>query len=126
MPAANDVQWLVDTVAERLRRSGKDGDGSSVPALLHEIADTCAHRWQLLIFRLTGCRLRVHWSSPPTAATRTGPSVDGYRDFLAEVNRYPDSLPSAYAPIHGGHAATADGTTYGAVGFVGPRARRGP
>jgi uncharacterized protein (TIGR03089 family) len=56
--------------------------------------------------------------APYRFALGPGPSVDGYRDYLAEVNRYPDSLPSAYAPIHGGHAATADGTTYGQWGSL--------
>lgn len=36
---------------------------------------------------------------------------DGYRDYLAEVARFPDNLP-AYAPIGGVHAATVDGTTF--------------
>lgn len=36
---------------------------------------------------------------------------DGYRDYLAEVGRYTDSLP-AYAPIARPAAATVDGTTF--------------
>jgi uncharacterized protein (TIGR03089 family) len=35
----------------------------------------------------------------------------GYRDYIAEVGRYTDSLP-AYAPIRRGDAASVDGTTF--------------
>jgi uncharacterized protein (TIGR03089 family) len=35
----------------------------------------------------------------------------GYRDYIAEVRQYTDSLP-AYAPIRRGDAATVDGTTF--------------
>ena len=47
--------------------------------------------------------------APGTAATPDVP--DGYRDYITEVQRYPDSLP-AYAPIHRDGAATVDGTSY--------------
>jgi uncharacterized protein (TIGR03089 family) len=46
-----------------------------------------------------------------------GGTKDGYRDYLAEVGRYPDSLPS-YAPIRTDTAATMDGTTYGQWGSL--------
>lgn len=35
----------------------------------------------------------------------------GYRDYIAEVGRYTDSLP-AYAPLQHGDAASVDGTTF--------------
>jgi uncharacterized protein (TIGR03089 family) len=35
----------------------------------------------------------------------------GYRDYIAEVGRYTDSLP-AYAPIRRGDAASVDGTSF--------------
>jgi uncharacterized protein (TIGR03089 family) len=35
----------------------------------------------------------------------------GYRDYLAEVGRYPDSLP-AYAPVRRTDAASVDGTSF--------------
>ena len=42
---------------------------------------------------------------------------DGYRDFIAEVGRYPDSLPG-YAPVRRTDAATVDGTTFREWGSV--------
>lgn len=56
--------------------------------------------------------------APHRFALGPGPAVAGYRDYLDEVQRYPDSLPSGYAPSYGGHAATADGTTYGEWGSL--------
>jgi uncharacterized protein (TIGR03089 family) len=41
----------------------------------------------------------------------------GYRDYIAELGRYPDSLP-AYATIRRTDAATVDGTSYGQWGSV--------
>ena len=38
LPAASDVQWLVDTIAERLRQAGADGYSGGGAALLDEIA----------------------------------------------------------------------------------------
>jgi hypothetical protein len=40
-----------------------------------------------------------------------GDAVDGYRDYLTEVSGYTDSLPG-YAPVRGGAAASADGTSF--------------
>lgn len=42
---------------------------------------------------------------------------DGYRDFIAEVSRYTDSLPG-YAPVRRTDAASADGTTFREWGGV--------
>ncbi|MFC7546729.1 TIGR03089 family protein [Plantactinospora sp. GCM10030261] len=47
------------------------------------------------------------------AAPGTPPGVPpaGYRDYLTEARRHPDSLP-AYAPIRRDDSATVDGTSY--------------
>jgi uncharacterized protein (TIGR03089 family) len=52
---------------------------------------------------------------PAAAALREVPT--GYRDYIAEVDRYSDSLPS-YAPIRRTDAASADGTSYQEWGSV--------
>jgi uncharacterized protein (TIGR03089 family) len=46
---------------------------------------------------------------PHAAALREVPT--GYRDYIAEVYRYTDTLP-AYAPIRSTDAASVDGTSY--------------
>ncbi len=47
--------------------------------------------------------------APAAAALTEVPA--GYRDYIAEVCRYPDTLP-AYAPVRRTDAASVDGTTY--------------
>ncbi len=47
--------------------------------------------------------------SPNGAAMAEVP--EGYRDYVAEVHRYPADLP-AYAPVRRSDAATPDGTSY--------------
>ncbi|MCW6009808.1 AMP-dependent synthetase [Micromonospora sp. CPCC 205371] len=49
------------------------------------------------------------------AADREPPA--GYRNFLADVGRYPEA-PAGYAPIGHGDAATVDGTSYREWGRV--------
>jgi uncharacterized protein (TIGR03089 family) len=46
-----------------------------------------------------------------------GEAPEGYRDFLAEAQRFPDSLPS-YATIGASAAASTDGTTFRQFGDV--------
>jgi serine/threonine protein phosphatase PrpC len=50
MPAANDVQWLVDTVAERLRQAGQSGYEGSGRTLLDEIARQVCDQMSVLGF----------------------------------------------------------------------------
>lgn len=53
--------------------------------------------------------------APATATLTQVP--EGYRDYLTEVRRYPDSLP-AYASIRGTDQATPDGTSYRQWGSI--------
>ncbi|SHN29857.1 TIGR03089 family protein [Cryptosporangium aurantiacum] len=62
---------------------------------------------------VSAARLRSWLDSPPAARHRfvVGPTPSGCRDYLAEVSRYTDTLPSA-APLSWIDAATVDGTTF--------------
>lgn len=50
MPAANDVQWLVDTVAEQLRLAGQSGYGGNGRTLLDEIGRIVCDQMAVLGF----------------------------------------------------------------------------
>ncbi|MDG4797551.1 protein phosphatase 2C domain-containing protein [Micromonospora sp. WMMD1082] len=50
LPAASDVQWLVDTVAQQLADAGADGYRDSATVLLEAVADDVASRQAALGF----------------------------------------------------------------------------